>query len=90
MSDSKTSAYIETDSLQEWNRRMNKINTEATKLLDSYLKTVSDLKEHMLGNVATGFVNDTSSIVENAQTGHKEMEDAENFLLEVVKLMSEQ
>ena len=90
MNDSKASAYIEIDSLQEWNKRMNKINTEAKKLLESYLKTVSDLKEHMLGNVATGFINDTSSIVKNAKIGHKEMEDAENFLLEVVKLMSEQ
>lgn len=90
MNNSQNSAYIEIESLKKWNMQMSGINNDALNKLDSYLKTVESLENHMLGNVSTGFINDSSKLVEKAKRYHTQMRSVENFLLEVVETMSNQ
>lgn len=90
MNNSQNSAYIEIESLKKWNMQMSRINNDALNKLDSYLKTVESLENHMLGNVSTGFINDSSKLVEKAKKYHTQMRSVENFLLEVVETMSNQ
>lgn len=90
MSGSQNSAYIEIESLKNWNIQMSKINNDALNKLDVYLKTVSDLENYMLGNVSSGFINDSSKLVEKAKKYHTQMRSVENFLLEVIETMSSQ
>lgn len=90
MNNSQNSAYIEIESLKKWNMQMSRINNDALNKLDSYLKTVESLENHMLGNVSTGFINDSSKLVEKAKRYHTQMRSVENFLLEVVETMSNQ
>lgn len=90
MNNSQNSAYIEIESLKKWNMQMSRINNDALNKLDSYLKTVESLENHMLGNVSTGFINDSSKLVEKAKQYHTQMRSVENFLLEVVETMSNQ
>lgn len=90
MNNSQNSAYIEIESLKKWNMQMSRINNDALNKLDSYLKTVESLENYMLGNVSTGFINDSSKLVEKAKQYHTQMRSVENFLLEVVETMSNQ
>ena len=90
MNNSQNSAYIEIESLKKWNMQMSRINNDALNKLDSYLKTVESLENHMLGNVSTGFINDSSKLVEKAKRYHTQLRSVENFLLEVVETMSNQ
>ena len=90
MNNSQNSAYIEIESLKKWNMQMSRINNDALNKLDSYLKTVESLENHMLGNVSTGFINDSSKLVEKAKKYHTQMRSVENFLLEVIETMSNQ
>ena len=90
MNNSQNSAYIEIESLKKWNMQMSRINNDALNKLDSYLKTVESLENYMLGNVSTGFINDSSKLVEKAKKYHTQMRSVENFLLEVVETMSNQ
>lgn len=90
MNNSQNSAYIEIESLKKWNMQMSRINNDALNKLDSYLKTVESLENHMLGNVSTGFINDSSKLVEKAKRYHTQMRSVENFLLEVIETMSNQ
>lgn len=90
MNNSQNSAYIEIESLKKWNMQISRINNDALNKLDSYLKTVESLENHMLGNVSTGFINDSSKLVEKAKQYHTQMRSVENFLLEVVETMGNQ
>ena len=90
MNNSQNSAYIEIESLKKWNMQMSRINNDALNKLDSYLKTVESLENYMLGNVSTGFINDSSKLVEKAKQYHTQMRSVENFLLEVIETMSNQ
>lgn len=90
MNNSQNSAYIEIESLKKWNMQMSRINNDALNKLDSYLKTVESLENHMLGNVSTGFINDSSKLVEKAKKYHTQMRSVENFLLEVIETMGNQ
>ena len=90
MNNSQNSAYIEIESLKKWNMQISRINNDALNKLDSYLKTVESLENHMLGNVSTGFINDSSKLVEKAKKYHTQMRSVENFLLEVIEAMSNQ
>ena len=90
MNNSQNSAYIEIESLKKWNMQMSRINNDALNKLDSYLKTVESLENYMLGNVSTGFINDSSKLVEKAKRYHTQMRSVENFLLEVIETMSNQ
>lgn len=90
MNNSQTSAYIEVGALQQWSSQMAKINTEATDTLNSYLTTVKELENYMLGNVATGFINDTSNLITRSKNCHTQMQNVENFLIEVINTMSNQ
>mgnify|MGYP003292532711 FL=1 len=90
MNNSQNSAYIEIESLKKWNMQISRINNDALNKLDSYLKTVESLENHMLGNVSTGFINDSSKLVEKAKKYHTQMRSVENFLLEVIETMSNQ
>lgn len=90
MNSSKNSAYIEIETLKKWNMQMSNINSDALNKLDNYLKTVESLNNYMLGNVSTGFINDSSKLVERAKKYHTQMRSVENFLLEVVETMSNQ
>lgn len=90
MNNSQNSAYIEIESLKKWNMQISRINNDALNKLDSYLKTVEFLENHMLGNVSTGFINDSSKLVEKAKQYHTQMRSVENFLLEVVETMGNQ
>ena len=90
MNNSQNSAYIEIESLKKWNMQISRINNDALNKLDSYLKTVESLENHMLGNVSTGFINDSSKLVEKAKRYHTQMRSVENFLLEVIETMSNQ
>lgn len=90
MNNSQNSAYIEIESLKKWNMQISRINNDALNKLDSYLKTVESLENHMLGNVSTGFINDSSKLVEKAKKYHTQMRSVENFLLEVIETMGNQ
>ena len=90
MNNSQTSAYIEVEALQRWSSQMSKINTDATDILNLYLTTVKDLENYMLGNVSTGFINDTSNLVTKAKNCHTQMKNVESFLIEVINTMSNQ
>ena len=90
MNNSQNSAYIEIESLKKWNMQMSRINNDALNKLDSYLKTVESLENYMLGNVSTGFINDSSKLVEKAKKYHTQMRSVENFLLEVIETMGNQ
>lgn len=90
MDNSRTSAYIEVDALQKWSSQISKINENATDILSSYLMTVKDLENYMLGNVSTGFINDTSNLITKATNCHTKMQDVERFLIEVINTMSNQ
>lgn len=90
MNDSHTAAYIETEVLKNWSLQMARINDEAFNFLDTYMKTVGDLENYMLGNVATGFINDSSTLVEKAKKHHTQMKSVENFLIEVIDTMVNQ
>lgn len=90
MSGSQTSAYIDGDILQQWSSQISKMNKDAIDTLNSYLKTVKDLENYMLGNVSTGFINDESNLVKSSINYHRQMQDVEKFLLEVVYTMSNQ
>lgn len=90
MEQSKTSAYIETATLQRWSDQLSKVNTEAIETLDSYLGTVKELENYMLGNVSAGFINDTSNLVTTSKRYHLQMKNVEEFLIEVINTMSNQ
>ncbi len=90
MNNSHNSAYIEIETLKKWSMQMSKINNDAINKLDNYLKTVEDLENYMLGNVSTGFINDSSKLVTKAKRYHTQMRSVENFLLEVIETMSSQ
>ncbi|MDD6757377.1 MAG: hypothetical protein PUE33_04875 [bacterium] len=90
MNNSQTSAYIEIGTLQEWKTRLSKTNSEALETLNSYLETAKELENYMLGNVATGFINETTSIINNSKNYHNKMQDVENFLIEVIDTMNNQ
>ena len=70
--------------------QISRINNDALNKLDSYLKTVESLENHMLGNVSTGVINNRSKLVEKAKRYHTQMRSVENFLLEVIETMSNQ
>lgn len=87
---SNSSAYIEIDTLEKWNLLLKDMNLEAKQILDSYLNTVNDLEHYMVGNVASGFIKDTTDLVTNAKNGHSQMQNVEDFLIEVINTMSAQ
>lgn len=88
MNDTKTAAYIETDALNNWNLELNRINSDSIDLLNSYLTTTKDLKNYMAGNVADGFINDVSTLLENTKNNHIKMHSIEEFLTLVIDTMS--
>lgn len=90
MNTSQTSVYVDTDALQKWNAQMSKINEEAITTLGNYLTTVNQLENYMLGNVASGFINDTNEIMKKSKNCHEQMKDVEKFLLTVVNTMNNQ
>lgn len=90
MNNSQTSVYVDTSTLKIWETEINKINDEALKNLSLYLNTVNKLQDYMAGNVASGFIKDTTNLINKVEKKHKNMNDVEKFLDEVVNTMNEQ
>lgn len=90
MNNSQTSVYVDTSILKMWETEINKINDEAMKNLSLYLNTVNKLQDYMAGNVASGVINDTTSLISKVEEEHKKFNDVEKFLAEVVNTMNEQ
>lgn len=90
MNNSQTSVYVDTSTLKIWETEINKINDEALKNLSLYLNTVNKLQDYMAGNVIFGFIKDTTNLINKVEKKHKNMNDVEKFLDEVVNTMNEQ
>lgn len=90
MNNSQTSVYVDTSTLKIWETEFNKINDEALKNLSLYLNTVNKLQDYMAGNVISGFIKDTTNLINKLEKKHKNMNDVEKFLDEVVNTMNEQ
>lgn len=90
MNNSQTSVYVDTSTLKIWETKINKINDEALKNLSLYLNTVNKLQDYMAGNVISGFIKDTTNLINKVEKKHKNMNDVEKFLDEVVNTMNEQ
>ena len=67
-----------------------KSDDEAIKNLSLYLNTVNKLQDYMAGNVISGFIKDTTNLINKVEKKHKNMNDVEKFLDEVVNTMNEQ
>lgn len=90
MNNSQTSVYVDTSTLKIWGTEINKINDEALKNLSLYLNTINKLQDYMAGNVISGFIKDTTNLINKVEKKHKNMNDVEKFLDEVVNTMNEQ
>ena len=90
MNNSQTSVYVDTSILKMWGTEINNINDEAMKNLSLYLNTVNKLQDYMAGNVASGVIKDTTSLISKVEEEHKKFNDVEKFLAEVVNTMNEQ
>lgn len=90
MNNSQTSVYVDTSTLKIWETEINKINDEALKNLSLYLNTINKLQDYMAGNVISGFIKDTTNLINKLEKKHKNMDDVEKFLDEVVNTMNEQ
>lgn len=90
MNNSQTSVYVDTAILKMWQTEINKINDEAMKNLSLYLNTVNKLQDYMAGNIISGVIKDTTSLISKVEEEHKKFNDVEKFLVEVVNTMNEQ
>lgn len=90
MNNSQTSVYVDTSILKIWETEIKIVNDEAMKNLSLYLNTVNKLQDYMAGNVASGFIKDTTNLINEVEKKHKKMSDVEKFLDEVVNTMNEQ
>lgn len=82
-----SSMYADLDLLQQWRNKLDLINDECIEQLNIMLATISSLEDCWVGNISSGFVEDSSSMVRNVLLIHDSMKNALNPLLtDVVEL----
>ena len=81
--DSKTAVYVDTGTLANWSSHMQNINEQAITILDNFTSTVAELENYWVGNSATGFLNASKGLMNDAKRQHENMQDISSFLKEV-------
>ena len=87
---SSTLVYVDLNALIGWSSQMTAINNDAITELNSLISAISDLKCYWEGNIATGFYNDSSELIQKAKTCHNKMNDVPSFLIEVANVISKE
>ena len=85
-----SSVYVDLDALTGWSSQFNQINEESISILNSLISTIGSLNDSWVGNIATGFINDSTEFVESIQRSHNDMKDVAVFLIDVVNTMNNQ
>jgi len=86
---SERGVFVDLASLQEWRSQLDMINDESIEQLAKILSTISSLEDSWEGNFASGFIEDCSSMVRDAQNVHNNMKGAlDPLLTEVVNVES--
>lgn len=79
------SVYVDTSALEVWSSQMASINSQAVDVLNLFRSTVESLNDSWAGNSATGFLNSTGTLMNDAINSHNEMANVEKFLITVVE-----
>ena len=85
---SATSVYVDINALRDWNSRFNRINEESIESLSNLLSTINSLNDVWVGNIANGFMEDSTQFVQSIQKSHNDMKGVASFLIDVSNTMS--
>lgn len=88
-SNTGSDVYVKLDALTGWSSQINQINEESIAILNSLISTVGSLNDSWVGNIANGFIEDSSAFIESIQKSHNDMKDVAVFLIDVVNTMNE-
>ena len=84
-----SSMYVDLNLLQQWRNKLDIINNDCIEQLNMMLATISSLEDYWVGNISSGFIEDSSGMVRNVLSIHNNMKD--NFvplLTEIVNISS--
>lgn len=85
-----SSAYVEVNTLTDWSTKINEINESANSILDTLLVEIEGLNEYWEGNLANGFIKDSSERVLNIKKIHEDMKSVPHYLIDVINTMKNQ
>ena len=85
---SATSVYVDINALNDWNSRFNRINEDSIESLNKLLSTINSLNGVWVGNIASGFMEDSTHFVQSIQKSHNDMKSVASFLIDVSNTMS--
>ena len=73
--------FVDLDSLYNWRTQLDVINDESIEQLSKMLSTISSLEDSWEGNFASGFIEECSNMVKDAQKIHNDMKSVVDPLL---------
>lgn len=85
---SATSVYVDINALNDWNSRFNRINEDSIESLRNLLSIINSLNDVWVGNIASGFMEDSTQFVQSIQKSHNDMKSVASFLIDVSNNMS--
>jgi len=83
-SNSSKVVYVDIDALTSWSNQINEINERANEELESLKKEIENLNSYWEGNFASGFIDETTKMVESEKICHNDMKGVAQFLIDVI------
>ena len=86
---SNKSVYVELSALDNWNKKLNKIDTDAIDIIKNIEAEIKKVEDYWVGNASKGFVEASEELTKLAKSYHLGMKDVDSFLVTVANSMQE-